>query len=248
MLFRSRCLPAAAVLAVALAGPGAEGAAAQDGFLFKPPVASLELKVGRAMYAADSDLFQSITSDLTLRKQDFAAFSVGADLALVAADPLDIVIGVGYNRSRNPSEFRDFVDQDDLPIRQVTEVSHVPLTAGLRVYPLSRGASIGQHAWIPARFTPFVGGGAGITFYKFRQQGDFVDQQDLSIFTDELEAASTAFLAYGEAGGTYWVSQRLGFNGAARYTFGEATMDDDFQGSTLDLRGLHGSAGLAIRF
>lgn len=247
MLFPLRCLAVSTLIAWPLCIPAAD-AAAQDGFMFRPPVATVEVRLGRAMYTADSDVYRLITDELTLEKSDFAAFSAGADLALNAASHVDVVIGLGYTHSRSPSEFRDFVDQDDLPIEQVTEVTHVPLTAGLRVYPLSRGTAIGQHAWIPARFTPFVGAGGGVNFYTFRQVGDFVDQSDFSIFNDELKSSSTALALYGEAGGEYWLSKRFGLSAVARYTFGEATMDDDFQGSALDLRGLQGSAGLAIRF
>ena len=242
-----RILAATAMTAIPLCMSASE-AAAQDGFLFGPPVGSVELRLGRAMYNADSDLYRLIRNELTLEKGDFAAFTAGADLALAAASRVDIVVGVGYTHSKAPSEFREFVDQDDLPIEQVTEVTHIPLTAGLRVYPLNRGQSIGQHAWIPSKFTPFVGGGGGVTFYTFRQVGDFVDEADFSIFNDELRSSSTALALYGEAGTEYWLSKRFGLSGVLRYTFGEATMDDDFQGSALDLRGLQGSAGLAIRF
>jgi hypothetical protein len=247
MPFPLRCLTVSTLFALPLCA-SAHGAAAQDGFLFKPPAATVEVRLGRAMYTADSDLYQLITDELTLEQSDFAAFSADANLALTAASRVDIVIGLGYTHSRAPSEFRDFVDQDDMPIEQVTEVTHIPLTAGLRIYPFSRGTAIGQHAWIPARFTPFVGAGGGVNFYTFRQVGDFVDQSDFSIFNDELKSSSTALALYGEAGGEYWLSKRFGLSAVGRYTFGEATMDDDFQGSALDLRGLQGSVGLAVRF
>ena len=58
------------------------------------------------------------------------------------------------SRSSTQSEFRHWLDNNDLPIQQTTEFQRVPLTASLKMYLGPPGRSIGRFAWIPKRFAP----------------------------------------------------------------------------------------------
>ncbi len=224
-------------------------ASAQDGFFFKPPTATLELRMGRFASSASGDIYEHMIDNFTLGRGDFAATSFSADAAFRAAERFDVVIGAGLAKSRAQSDSRDYTDQDDQPILQETRISKLPVTAGARFYPLARGEAIGQYAWIPAAFTPYVGAGAGLMHYKLEQDGDFVNYEDLSIFNDELESSGNAAMAYGEAGASYWFNSRLALTGGARYTFAKAGLRRDFAGfDDIDLSGFQASAGFAVRF
>jgi hypothetical protein len=222
---------------------------AQDGFSFKPPAVTLDFTVGHIAQSTGSDVYSDLTTNLTLEKKDFAATSYAGSAAFRATPRTDFVISVAYARSYAPSESRDYEGTDDLPITQTTALVRVPVTAGLRYFPVSRGRSIGQYAFIPAAFTPFIGGGLGLMNYKLTQVGDFVDTEDLSIFTDELESSGRSVMAYGEAGAAYWFSPRVGVTADARYNWSRAPMRRDFERfDNIDLRGVQATAGLAVRF
>jgi hypothetical protein len=243
-------LAAVAVIVLApLAGGSGVEAAAQDGFLFKPPAVTLEFRVGRMTQSTQSDIYDQLTTTLTLDRGDFAAVSYAGDAAFRAGPQLDAVLGFSYARSHATSESRDFIGTDDLPIVQQTTLSRLPITAGLRFYPYPRGQEMGHYAWIPSKVTPYIGAGVGIMKYSLRQSGEFVDEDDLSIFADHLESKNSSPMAYGEAGIGIWLNQRFGITGDARYTLAKSPMKGDFQlFDDIDLRGFQASAGLAVRF
>lgn len=224
-------------------------AAAQDGFFFRPPAVTLEFRAGRTMQSTRSDIYNFLTTNLTLAKKDFAATSYAVNASIRATDRADIVADVGYANSNAASESRDFIGADDKPIAQQTSLRRTPLSIGARLFPLKRGEAVGRYAWIPSAFTPYIGAGAGMMFYRLAQQGDFVDASDLSVFTDELHSSGNAALLYGEAGATYWLNQRVGVTADARYNWSKAAMRNDFvRFNNIDLRGVQATAGLAVRF
>jgi len=247
--FHRRLLTAgvSALAALALAGP-IQAQRAGDGFLFHRPTGSIVARGGLDQALAGGDLFSFVTEQLTLNRGDFAAASLGADLAFSIAPRLDVVLGASFAGSRRRSEFRDWVDQDDLPIEQTTTLERVPVTASLRLYVAPRGRSIGQLAWVPAKFAPFVGVGGGALWYRFRQQGDFVDFADNGVFSDDFKSSGRTLTAHAFAGADISLGPRFFFTGEGRYTWARAPLSRDFSGfGRLDLSGLSVTAGFGIR-
>lgn len=219
------------------------------GFFFKEPVATLALRGGFGHASARSDVFSFIAQELTVDRGDFSGFTVGSDLALRVSPRLEVVLGASYASSRKPSEYRDFVDQDDLPIEQTTSFRRVPLTASLKASLSPRGRSIGRFAWIPARFVPYLGGGGGAMWYRLRQSGDFIDADTRAVFSDVFRSSGWAPEAHAMAGIDVSLSPRWVLTGEGRYTWASANMSDDFVGfEKIDLSGFAITAGLAIRF
>ncbi|MGH7447021.1 MAG: outer membrane protein, partial [Longimicrobiales bacterium] len=227
-----------------------------DGFLFGRPKAQLTLRAGPVQHRAGGDLFDFFQSELTLDRGDFRAPAIGGDLSIVVHPRLDLAFGASWSNVESRSEFRDWVDEgespgeeDDLPIEQVTSLRVTPLTASLRFYPLSRGTGISDLAWVPARTTPYLGGGGGMAWYRLKQEGDFVDADDLSIFTAEFESSGRTPVGHVFAGVDHWFTPRLGLNIEGRYTFGSATGSDDFADyDNIDVSGLQMGVGLALRW
>lgn len=237
------------------------GAHAQDGFLFGGPKAQLTLRAGPVLHRAGGDLFQFMTSELTLERGDFRAPSISGEIALVAHRRIDLVLGAGWSRVETRSASFDsscegtvhectFVDAEtELPIEQTTSLRLTPLTVSARFYPLARGRAISDLAWIPARTTPYIGGGAGLTFYRLHQSGEFVDSEDLAIFPAELESSGQGLTGHVFAGLDHWFSPKIGLNAEGRYTLGSATPGDDFQTwDSIDLSGLQLGLGLSLRW
>jgi K+ transporter len=79
------------------------------------------------------------------------------------------VFGASHAGTSKASEFRDWVGEDDLPIAQTTSLSRTPLTASVRIFPIPRGQRVGEHAWVPASFSPYFGVGGGAVLYTLEQ-------------------------------------------------------------------------------
>lgn len=241
------------LILLALSVPGlAPAAAAQSGgsgFLFGPPSATLVLRGGLAHASAGSDVFAFSREQLTLGSRDFDGFLLGAEAGYRLAPRVDLSVGAAYAGRVARSEMRDWVDQDDLPIEQTTRFQRVPLTAGVKAYPLARGRSVGRFVWIPARVAPFVGAGAGAMWYRFEQSGDFVDYETLEVFFDEFESSGWTPTAHALAGVDVSLTPRFGVVGEARYGWAESGLGRDFEGfDRIDLSGLSLSLGLLVRF
>ncbi|HSJ23554.1 MAG TPA: hypothetical protein VK929_02645 [Longimicrobiales bacterium] len=234
--------------AVALAGAPAL-LHAQDGFLFSRPEAQLTVRAGPSLPQARSDLFDEITTELTLERSDFRAPMLGAELALLLGTNFDLALGVGWAESSSRSEYRDFEGDDGLPIEQRTRLRIAPVTATARYLPLDRGRTMSNLAWLPARVTPYIGGGVGMTWYRLRQEGEFVDRQTYDIFLEEYESTAHNFTVHAVAGGDWWVTPRIGLNVEARHTRGSAPVQGSYSRfESMDLSGTQAFIGVSWRW
>jgi outer membrane protein W len=158
-------------------------------------------------------------------------------------------VGFDYSRTTTSSEVREFVDEFDLPITQQTRLSQLPLTGSLRFFPAGKGRQVGQYAWIARRVAPYIGAGGGVTWYRFRQWGEFVDFRDLIIFADDLTSDGWAPTLQVLGGVEINLSRRLAVAVEARYHWADADLGPDFTGfDPIDLSGLQTTGGLLIRF
>lgn len=218
-------------------------------FLFGAPKASIGVRLGMNFARAGGDVFDFTTRHLTLDRGDFGAVGIALDLALRLNSRLDAVLGLAYGGTTKRSEFRDYVDEQELPIEQETSFAQLPVTAGLKAYILPRGRSIGRLAWVPARVAPYIGAGGGVVRYRFEQAGDFVDVEDLSIFTDTFTSSGWTPVAHLFTGVDIGVSPRAALTAEARYAWASAEPGADFVGfDTIDLAGLQTTVGLSWRF
>jgi hypothetical protein len=235
------------LLALGLASPGL--VQAQDGFLFKPPAVTFSLRAGSLIPQSNDALYKFLTQELTLQRKDFTGFTIGADAAIRLNDRADLVLGASHARSSASSEFRDWVGEDDLPIAQTTSMTRTPLTAGLRFFPVLRGQRVGEHAWVPAGVSPYLGASGGLVVYSLEQTGEFLDQDTNEIFDDRFYSSGAGPLGQVFAGIEYWPRTRFGVTLEARYLWGSASLDEDFaEFANIDLRGAQLMAGFSTRF
>jgi opacity protein-like surface antigen len=245
-----------AVLTLAALTAAAVPAAAQDGFLFRTPVIGFTLRGGPMLFTAGGDLLNEMRDRLTLERGDFRSAAFGAEVVFMPTSRFDVVLGVMHSSVEQRSEFRDWVEPDpvtgeDIPIEQTTSLKATPATLSVRYQLVPRGRRISELAWLPSRTNPYIGGGAGVTFYQFRQIGDFVDEtvDPAAIFTDDFETTGQQLSFHGLAGIDYWVNARVGLNAEARYTHASASPQQSYRSyDTLDLGGLQATLGLSIRW
>jgi hypothetical protein len=231
------------------AAPAAAQVESGNGFLIGTPTVSLTIRGGWALAAAHSDVFSFTTNQLTLDRGDFSSPALDVDLAVRVAKRTDVMFSTSFTETRKKSEFRRLIDNNDQPIKQQTQFVRVPLTVSVKQFLSNRGRSIGKLAWIPARIAPYVGTGAGLMWYSFRQDGDFVDFQTMDVFNSVLESKGWTPTAHAFAGAEVSVSPRLGIVTETRYVTSHAKLGSDFADfAKIDLSGFSTTAGLTIRF
>jgi hypothetical protein len=237
----------AGVLVAGVSPAVAQGAG--NGFLFHTPSVTLTLHGGYDRAVAQSDIFDFTTKQLTLGQGDFSGLAGGGDLSFRLAPRVDVMLSAAYTGRVKPSEFRDWVGTDDLPIEQRTRFERAPVTANLKLYLLPRGRTIGSFAWVPAKVAPYIGAGGGAMWYRFRQQGDFVDYETLDIYNDFLQSDGWAPVAQALAGVDVSLTPRFALNGETRYAWSHARLGESFVDfDPIDLSGLSATVGLSIRF
>ena len=239
----------AAVAAMISLPMAASAQAGGPGFLFRRPMMSFGIRAGYARAQAGSEVFDFARDILTLGTSDFASSAWGADIAVRATERLDIAAGVGVTRSSTRSEFRDWVDLDDLPIEQTTTFLRVPMTLSAKYYFRDRGRSVSRFVWVPERWSPYVGLGGGAVWYRFEQEGDFVDFETLDVFSAFLESEGTTGTAHVFSGVDLSLSPRMVLTGEARYSWASMDMGRGLRGfDGIDLGGFQATLGLSVRF
>ena len=218
-------------------------------FRFQAPRGRFGVRGGWTFNRADGEIFDFLTGMLTLERSNFNAPTFAADLGWGVSDRVDLLVGVEYSRSSKRSEFRDYVDQNDIPIVQDTHLTQVPLTVSLKLYLASPGRRVGQYAWVPATVVPYIGGGGGFTYYKLEQSGDFVDFVDLIIFEDVFESSGWTAAAHAFAGVDIRLNSSLGLILEGRYQWANADLRGSFLGfAPIDLNGARAMAGVNWKF
>jgi hypothetical protein len=218
-------------------------------FLFGRPNVSIGIRGGWVFASAGSDLFDFVTRHLTLDKSHFNSPAFATDVAFSLTSRLQIEGAFEITRMSQTSEYRDFVDNNLLPIEQTTSLNTTQLTAGIRYALAPRGREVSRLAWVPSKVVPYVGAGAGALLYEFRQNGDFVDFLDNSIFAEAFHSQSWTPAAYVFGGVDLQIYKSLYATVQGRYTKAAGKLDADFiDFDPIDLSGFHMSAGINILF
>jgi hypothetical protein len=245
--------PAVSLLAVVALVLCARPLAAQDSpdFLFGRPAGMIGIRTGLMMPRADSDIFQFVQEHLTLERKDFNAPAFGIDVDLSVTPRASAVIGFDFSKTSKDSEYRDFVDNQRLPITQTTSLQEMNFSGSLKFALTPRGREVSSRAWIPAAVTPYVGAGGGMLRYEFVQFGDFIDIDDprMSIFTDTFRSEGWTPSAHLFGGVDVRVWKRLYVSGEGRYLWSKATLERDFvRFDPIDLAGFKATAGVHYMF
>jgi hypothetical protein len=241
----SQLVPVTLLLA-ALAVP-AQGQHSGDGYLFGTPDVRLSLRAGYSLASAHSDVFDDAVKFLTLQRRSFSGPSIGGDVSIRLAPRLDLSFRAGYSAATQDSEDRGFLE-NGAPIVQTTSFRRAPLTVNAIYYLAPRGRSVGTLAWIPAKVVPWIGGGGGMAWYRFRQEGDFVDYTNLNIRTLTIETSGWASTVQAIAGVDVTLTPRFGLTMEANQLWGSAKPTGGFSSyDKVDLSGITGSFGFTVR-
>jgi opacity protein-like surface antigen len=232
--------------------PPAQGsfqAPSSPDFMLGRPRASIGVNGQWIFASAGSDLYEFVTDQLTLEKSSFNTPAFGANFGVNVLPRLDLTFGLEYSKSSTPSEYRDFVDNDLLPIQQTTALRHLNLAGSAKFAVLPPGRAVSRLAWIPSAVVPYVGAGAGVSNYKFEQFGDFVDFNDSRVFSDAFQSSGWAPTVHVFGGTDIQMYKRMFLSLEGRYMWGSAELDRDFiDFEPIDLGGFRFGAGIHVVF
>jgi hypothetical protein len=227
----------------------AQAQAGGNGFLFRAPVGEVSFRGGFDRAIAGSDIFALTVKQLTLSQRDFSSPTFTTDVDYVLTARLDARFSFGVSQSTTPSSFRNFVDNNRREIQQTTGFMRVPVTASIKAYLSNPGRSVGHFAWIPSRYAPYVGAGGGAMWYRFRQEGDFIDFATSKVFTDAFMSQGWTPTAQAFVGTDVSLNPRFAVTAEGRYQWARSRLSTDFsQFQPIDLSGFALTAGLSIRY
>lgn len=248
-LHRSGRAALALVAAAALLLPAPAAAQSGRDFLFRTPRVTVGLSLGVSAPRAGSDIFDFVRDTFTVATTDFYATSVSGEVAYRLGERFDVAAEIGYAESDVDSEYREWVGDDDLPIRQTTTFERRPFTLSVKAYLRDRGRSVSRFAWVPSAWSPWLGVGGGVLWYRWEQAGEFVDRGTLDIVEDRLESEGTTGLLRVMGGVDVSLSERAVLTGALRYDWASAPLNEySYEGfDEIDLAGLQATAGIKLR-
>lgn len=244
-------LPGVLGAALVMAPVVLAGQAAPPDFHFRGPTISLTLKGGMFLPRAQSDVFDFTTAQLTLDRSDFRSPSGGGEVGVWFGNRTELVVGFDLSQVTRNSELRDWVEENGDPILQDMRFASGPTGyVGGKVYLLPLGEQFGQFVWIPRTLNAHVGGGLGRTSYTFEQWGDFVDEEEGTIFTGDFTSTGESLMYYASGGVDVRFLQRTYLTFEGKYQWADARLNSsNFSGfEPIDLSGLRLSVGLSFRY
>ncbi len=218
-------------------------------FLLKKPQGAVTLRGSWLFNRGRSDWYQFVTNHLTLNQKDFNAPGFGLDVNIPVMSRLDVQASFDVSRSKKLSEYRDFVDNNRLPIQQTTTLREVNLGVNARYNITARTSPLSRLAWIQHKVVPYVGGGVGFMNYNLMQSGDFVDFVDFSVFGESFESHGWGPSGQAFAGVDIQVFKRTYVTVDGRYFWASADLGRDWiDFEPIDLAGFRLSGGVSVGF
>ena len=218
-------------------------------FFFGQPEGSLTLRGSWLFARAASDWYDFVSNQLTVDHGDFNAPGIGLDVGVAITPRIEAQFGLDFSQSKTVSEYRDFVDNNRLPITQETRLRELNLSGNIKVALTERGRDVSRFAWVPRSIVPYAGAGGGVLWFDVDQTGDFVDFVDFSVFTDVFQSRGWAPSAQVFGGVDVRVFRRLYATAEGRSLWAAGELGREWiDFDPIDLAGFRLSAGLSVVF
>jgi hypothetical protein len=219
----------------------------------QPLESGFQIRFGAFMPSGDSDFWEDTEDFFTLDVSDFDGFMLGLTYVRPVSNEVEIGFNADFYEETVRSDYRDWVDEDGFAIFHDTQLSLVPITADVRFIPGGRYRIRpgGRHIVKPFFF--YLGAGVGLTFWEYKEYGDFLDFtfDPPAVFGDGFVDDGVAFEAHVLAGVELPVSRMTNLLFETRYSASEDDLGGDFSGlpgTDLDLGGSSIYVGLSFRF
>jgi hypothetical protein len=244
------------IFSLALAGPAASqnrlpppNPRPAPDFFFAEPEGSVTVRGSWLFARAGSDWYDFVTNQLTVDQADFNAPGIGLDVGIALNPRLEAQFGLDYSNANVQSEYRNFVDNNRLPITQQTRLREVNLSGNIKVALTDRGREVSRFAWVPRTIVPYAGAGGGVLWFDVNQTGDFVDFVDFGVFSDVFTARGWTPSAQVFGGADVRVFRRLYLTVDGRYLWAAGELGREWiDFDPIDLAGFRLSAGFNVVF
>jgi opacity protein-like surface antigen len=218
-------------------------------FLFNQPRGSITVRGSWLFARSSSDWYEFVTDQLTLDRKDFNVPGIGFDVNGPITPRLEVGFSFDFNRSNRLSEYRDWLDNNRLPIEQTTTLQEMNLSGNVRYSLVERGRQVGNFVWVPRAIVPFVGAGVGAFHYRLEQIGDFVDFKDLAVFSSVFSSRGWTPSAQVFGGVDVRVLKHVAVTVDGRYLWAAAELQRDWVDfKPIDLAGFRLSGGVNFIF
>ncbi|MDX1503240.1 MAG: hypothetical protein R3325_12840 [Thermoanaerobaculia bacterium] len=229
----------AAALVAAVAAPVAAASAGGRGHWGEEQ--ALRLRLGVFEPRGESRYWDEKAIDFTSDPAEFDGLDLGVEYVRFLGNRLGVVAGSSYFYSGEVTQnYRFFVDERGGEILHDTELELARFHLGLLLHLFGRDAAI----------EPYVGGGVGLTLWKLREVGDFIDfEGGDEIFFGDFRDEGAVFGHYLQAGVEVPVARNWSVFADARWERADDTLGGDFRGlGEIDLSGKTYSLGVAVSF
>ena len=186
--------------------------------------------------------------------------SAGDDVSIIDPSTNKVVgtihgIEVNHGAAVAPDGSRYYISDeadrtlDAIDTKSLKIIRRVPLTGSFKAYVVQPGRTIGHFAWVPTRFSPYVGAGGGVMWYRFAQRGDFIDFNTFRVFPDAFDSNGFTPTVHGFGGIDISLHPRFAFTTEARYEWAKGNLISDFAGfNRIDLSGFTLTTGISVRY
>jgi hypothetical protein len=168
---------------------------------------------------------------------DFNGLLLGGDWSFALGEYFEAGAGFCYYQATAPAVYDEWVNEDGSEIEQDLKLRIMPLTAVVKILPLGAKRA----------FQPYVGGGLGVYFWRYREAGEFL-ADDGSIFSDTFEQSGTSVGPVAVFGLKGRVSPTAVIGVEGRYQWATGDLSQDFLGDKIDLGGFSILATFGYRF
>jgi hypothetical protein len=211
---------------------------------------SVQFRIGGFMPEGGGDLWVDNAEVFSLRASDFDDVTVGFSFIMPFSNNFELGLNADFYDGTVLSSYLDYFDESDFPIFHDTTLEMTPLTVDFRFLPAGRYRLRhgGRQVLKPV---PYVGAGAGVNFWSYKEIGDFIDFSlpELPIFRGRFEDSGAAFETHLLAGVELPLSPSFNLLFEGRYSWSKATLGEDFAGfGDIDMSGLWINVGGSFRF
>jgi hypothetical protein len=199
----------------------------------------VRVRLGNFEPDAESEYWDDTFFDFTGSPESFEDVVVGIDYIHPLGPRLGLIVsGNGYS-TRVDQAYRDFEDAAGFDIRHDTSLDIASATVGL-LYRFTGSRAVVQ---------PYVGAGGGFYDWSLEEQGDFINFNNLSIFSDHFVTDGTAFGTFFLLGLNVPITDSFAIFAEGRWDSADDELEDDFDDlGSIDLAGRQLAAGLSWRW
>jgi len=214
---------AAALVCGLFASPSASAQQSLNMYLGGFVPHSLDARDSNDVLLANNDFLSTFNQANGIDMGQFHGFTFGGEYLVGLGRYFEAGLGLGFYQRTALTSYTDFVNEDGSEIAQDLKLRIVPFTATFKLLPFGTNHSV----------QPYVGAGVGAFYYRYSEEGQFID-----FSTPTLDTFSERFVGSGTAagpvvvGGVRAVTHFGVIGGELRYqhAVGDLPIDQGFSG------------------